>query len=116
MATLGRGLQICWPVKEVDPRAMEWLILIGVLVVVFGALGAWVATQKRRGASDGLAMGLVFGPLDVLVEALLPQGAGGSGGSPAVSPSRRNIDDLGVIEAMADRFRTTLDETDPNWE
>ena len=52
---------------------MEWLILVIVLAAVFGALGAFVAVQKRRDVAEGLIMGFSFGPLGVLVEALLPQ-------------------------------------------
>jgi hypothetical protein len=95
---------------------MEWLIFVGIMAVLCGGLGAWVATQKRRSASEGLVLGLLFGPLGVLVEALLPQGSKQPGGSATVSRVRRNIDELGIIATIADRFRTALDEGDPNWE
>jgi hypothetical protein len=60
-----------------------------IVAVVFGGLGAWVATQKDRGQGEGFILGLLFGPLGVLIEALLPAGA--SGRTPASSPpsSRR---------------------------
>jgi hypothetical protein len=116
---------------------MEWLILIGVLAVAFGGLGGWVATQKQRSALEGLVLGLLFGPLGVLVEALLPQRVEqpvnprtGSGGGRTIdepgfnlpvnsrtgSGGRRTIDELGFIAMIADRFRTVLEEHDPNWE
>ncbi len=56
-------------------------------------------------------LGLLFGPLGVLVELFLPQGEKTTG-----SPKRRNIDDLGTIASIADRFRTALEEADPAWE
>ena len=36
---------------------MEWLILIGILAVVSGGLGGWVALQKRRDVAEGLTLG-----------------------------------------------------------
>jgi hypothetical protein len=50
-----------------------------VLAVAFGGLGAWIASQKGRAGGEGLALGLLFGPLGVLVEALLPTVAAGTG-------------------------------------
>lgn len=82
-----------------------------LIAFVFGGFGAWISAQKRRGAAEGLILGLLFGPLGVLVAALLPQGEAASG-----APRRRNIDDLGTIASIAERFRTALDETDPGWE
>jgi hypothetical protein len=51
-------------------------IVITALVVeiVMGSFGAWVAIQKRREPSEGFVLGLLFGPLGVLVEAMLPVG------------------------------------------
>jgi hypothetical protein len=85
--------------------------LWALAAVASGCLGAWIAVQKRRGAPEGLTLGLLFGPLGVLVELFLPQGEKATG-----APKRRNIDDLGTIASIADRFRTALDETDPAWE
>jgi hypothetical protein len=47
------------------------LLVVGV-VFVFGALGSWIAMQKNRDNSEGFALGCIFGPLGVLIEALLP--------------------------------------------
>jgi hypothetical protein len=93
---------------------MEWLILIGILAAVFSGFGGWVATQKRRGVGEGMVLGLLFGPLGVLVEALLPQGVEQPGNSQTGPPSRRNTDEVGIIATIADRFRTVLEESDPN--
>jgi hypothetical protein len=71
---------------------MEWLILIGVLAVVFSGLGGWVAIQKRRDVAEGLTLGLSFRPLGVLFEASLPQGAKQPGNSQTGSGGRRNIE------------------------
>jgi hypothetical protein len=109
--------------------------LLALAAVAFGGLGAWIGVQKQRGGSEGFVLGLLFGPLGVLVELFLPQGeevADGPtrrniddprgmrstilGRSAVGSPTRRNIDDLGAIASMADRFRTALDEADPAWE
>lgn len=53
---------------------MEWLLPVALILLAHGALGSWVASQKRRSALEGAILGLLFGPLGVLVEALLPQG------------------------------------------
>ena len=108
-----------------------------------------------------MVLGLHFGPLGVLVEALLPQEdehpghsqtgpskgvreavaggevgcsvstEGGPGPAPRCSQStlrtvlrgfsytlsgRRNTDELGIIATIGDRFRTVLEESDPNWQ
>jgi hypothetical protein len=44
-----------------------------VWVVLFGWLGAWVATQCGRNAGEGFKLGIVFGPLGAIIEALLPR-------------------------------------------
>lgn len=95
---------------------MEWLVLVGLLAAVFGGLGAWIATQRRRDSSEGFKLGLVFGPLGVLVEALLPQGSrqaqvGAYGGQ-----AQKNIDEQGMIAFIAERFLSALEDADPNWE
>lgn len=52
------------------------ILIIAVIVgaVVFGGLGSWVSYQKGRGEGEGLALGCLFGPFGVLIEALLPTG------------------------------------------
>jgi len=51
---------------------MEFLVVAFVVWCVFAALGGWIAEQKNRGGGEGVALGFLFGPLGVLVEALLP--------------------------------------------
>ena len=40
----------------------------------FAVLGAYVAGHKRRPAIEGVALGLIFGPVGCLVLAMLPTG------------------------------------------
>jgi hypothetical protein len=49
-------------------------IVVGLLVLwfLFAILGTWVAGQKNRNGVEGFALGFLFGPLGVLIEALLP--------------------------------------------
>lgn len=48
-------------------------VWIGLAAWVGSAvLGAWVAAQKSRATSEGFALGCLFGPFGVLIEALLP--------------------------------------------
>jgi hypothetical protein len=44
--------------------ALAWFAMAG--------LGAYIAAQKRRPIEEGVILGLLFGPLGVLVEGLLP--------------------------------------------
>jgi hypothetical protein len=48
-------------------------LLIGwlVIAIAFALFGAWIAKEKHRAASIGALIGFVFGPLGVLVLALL---------------------------------------------
>jgi hypothetical protein len=43
-----------------------------ISAVVFGIFGRWVAGQRSRSRTEGMWLGILFGPLGVLVEALLP--------------------------------------------
>jgi|GEM_PF-5121152 len=92
---------------------MEWLIAISVLAVMMAMLGAWIAAQKRRDTSEGVILGLLFGPLGVLIEALLPNGATQSGS--ISGRSQQSLNDAEVVAYIADRYRTHLDETNPYW-
>jgi hypothetical protein len=52
---------------------LRWITLAVVLVApLFAGLGAYVATMKRRTPSEGIILGLLFGPFGVLVALLLP--------------------------------------------
>jgi hypothetical protein len=59
---------LAWPATG-DPIDLAGA---GLLHVLLSALGSWVAVQKRRHLLEGLFLGLLFGPLGVMVEALLP--------------------------------------------
>lgn len=48
------------------------LLLLLVMWLAFAGLGAWIAGQKHRSVEEGFALGLIFGPLGCLIEALLP--------------------------------------------
>lgn len=52
-----------------------WVILVVIGLCVLSVLGAWVAAEKERAPGEGAVLGLLFGPLGVLIEALLPNGA-----------------------------------------
>ncbi len=63
MAILGFG-------SSVGPE-LAILILLA-FPLGFGWFGSWVAGQKKRRKREGFILGLLFGPLGVLVEVLLP--------------------------------------------
>lgn len=47
--------------------ALAWMLFVG--------FGWWIAVQKNRRGGEGAILGLLFGPLGCLVEALLPNQA-----------------------------------------
>jgi hypothetical protein len=49
-----------------------WMAVIISWLVVWPALGRWVALEKNRSFREGVILGLLFGPFGVIVEALLP--------------------------------------------
>ena len=51
-----------------------WLVAALVVLVMLAGLGGWVAIQRNRAPTEGLILGLLYGPLGVIVEALLPVG------------------------------------------
>jgi hypothetical protein len=51
---------------------MELLIILLMVWAAFGGLGYYVAAQKGRPEAEGLLLGFLFGPLGVLLVALLP--------------------------------------------
>ncbi len=85
---------------------------LGLLHAFLATLGCWVARQKGRWGWEGLVIGGLFGPLGVMVEALLParlaeprplsteedadvtQHAGSSPNAPAVSPLARYVAEM----------------------
>jgi hypothetical protein len=66
---------------ELSPAAISSAAIprdLCVLVVLqppLAVLSAWIAGQKNRSGGEGFNLGALFGPLGVLVEALLPAGA-----------------------------------------
>ncbi len=54
-----------------------WFVIAGVMMFVFGMLGLWTASQKRRSTTEGFVLGAFFGPLGVVLEGLLPSGEKG---------------------------------------
>lgn len=78
-----------------------WIAVLGAAALVFGLFGAWVADQRGRSPLEGLVVGALFGPLGVLVEALLPAGSSlGAGVGPGRLPDRDPHFDL-QIEPIA---------------
>ena len=65
---------------------MVLLVTIGIGAVICGGIGAYVAAQKRRAAAEGFLLGLILGPLGVVVAALLP-----TGDRPATRPATGTV-------------------------
>ena len=93
---------------------MEIVACAAILLIVMSAFGLWIAIQKRRSPAEGCILGLLFGPLGVLVEALLPSQPGHSGND-ATGARARSLDDRGRIAYIENRYRDVLEENDPDW-
>lgn len=50
---------------------MDILVVLACWTI-FAFLGSWIAVAKRRAGPEGFMLGLLFGPLGCLIEALLP--------------------------------------------
>ncbi len=57
-----------------DPTALSIMLLFtaAISAVLFGGVGYWVSCQKGRNPIEGLVLGGAFGPLGVLIAAVLP--------------------------------------------
>lgn len=47
-------------------------LIVSAWLIVFGAFGGYVSIQVGREPAEGLILGALFGPLGVIVAALLP--------------------------------------------
>lgn len=50
----------------------ELTVIVGINLLAWPPLGGWVAAQKGRPIGEGVLLGLLFGPIGVLIAALLP--------------------------------------------
>lgn len=89
---------------------MDLLILCWV---AFGILGLWIAAQKNRNPAEGLVLGVLFGPLGVIVEATMP--SVDPTATRAIPRHLRQIDDINALASIAQQFRAALEAADPNW-
>ena len=55
-------------------QAASLLFAWGMIALLFGSLGEWVAGRKNRDGFEGFFLGLFFGPVGTLVEVTLPDG------------------------------------------
>jgi hypothetical protein len=67
--------------------SMTWLVTIGFFALIFGGLGMWIASVKRRSEAEGCALGCLLGPFGALIEALLPSQAAPETPGPATQAS-----------------------------
>jgi hypothetical protein len=72
---------------------MVWAIAAIVVWASYAGLGAWIASQKDREPIEGLLLGLLYGPIGALVEALLPQGPSRRESHPKASGPEEDLPD-----------------------
>lgn len=101
---------------------MEWTIGIAAFWIYWSALGYWIALQKRREPFEGLVLGLLFGPLGAIIEALLPNGERGGKtrvNSREFNPVEPDLSALGIAKDatgndVLDSIRRGSQESDFN--
>ena len=64
--------------------------ILFVAWLIFAILGMWIANQKHREGGEGFILGLLFGPIGCLIEAILPNGT---------QPAKREYSALAVEKA-----------------
>jgi hypothetical protein len=74
---------------------MVYVVVWMVTAVVFACLGAYVASQCGRWVVEGVSLGFLFGPLGVLVVAVLPRGRRSN-----TDPAHRTTDDRAVSDFL----------------
>ncbi len=91
------------------------LILLGSSVVCAVA-GASVAKEKGREPLEGVIFGALFGPIGIVVTALLPTKQTTTTGQSNIGRDKvRSIDDRGQIAYLENRYRDILEEVAPDW-
>ncbi len=91
------------------------LILLGSCVVCAVA-GASVAKEKGREPLEGVIFGALFGPIGIVVTALLPTKHTTATGQSNIGRDKvRSIDDRGQIAYLENRYRDILEEVAPDW-
>lgn len=95
---------------------MEYLLFLAVVWGIFGFLGMWIASQKGRSEAEGFLLGLLFGPLGALIEAVLPnvtpqqRSAAPTPGPAAAAANRLTQDQLESIKAAREARRKVEEE------
>ena len=102
---------------------MEPLTVLFILLgscLVCAVAGGSVAKEKNRDAVEGILFGAVFGPIGILITALLPtkpssdqprQANVGSIGQ----RKPRSLEERGRIFYLEDRYRDVLENIAPDW-
>lgn len=100
-----------------DTQMSNFLVILAPIWLAMAALGAWVSLQKHRNPSEGLILGILFGPFGVLIAALMPIGSkqNEEHTGAAVQDKVWSLDDRGQIAYLANRYRDILDEILPEW-
>jgi hypothetical protein len=81
------------------------LAMIGVYLLLFSYLGAWVAIQCERSAVEGAVIGVILGPFGLILEALLPRGiAENEIEEPRVIKSSEEVEKEAMAKVMKDYF------------
>ncbi len=97
-----------------DPLTV--LLILLVSCVACAVAGASVAKEKGREPLEGVIFGALFGPIGIVVTALLPTKQTTPMGQSDIGRDKaRSLDDRGQIAYLENRYRDILDEVAPDW-
>lgn len=72
------------------PQIIMIMILLFIMIgtiFVSAISGRWIALEKGRSGTEGLVLGLLLGPLGVVIEAVLPEWDPPESDEPAAKPA-----------------------------
>lgn len=58
------------------------LLILAAVWAIFGFVGAYIAQEKGRGQSEGALLGVLLGPIGLVIAVLMPTGTGAGSKSP----------------------------------
>ncbi len=101
-----------------EPLTVLLLLLGSCLVCVVA--GGSVAKEKNRDAAEGVLFGAVFGPIGILITAMLPtkpsRDQPGQADVGTIGQRKpRSQEDRGRIFYLEDRYPDILEEVAPDW-
>ena len=101
-----------------DPLTVLLIVLSSCFFCA--VIGGKVAKEKNRDAAEGVLFGALFGPIGILITAVLPtkpaSGQPQQANAGTIGQRKpRSIDERGQIAYLENRYRDVLEDVAPDW-